>query len=87
VLDLERSMVNFRVPLWAKDLPTAMRMTWDLHQSIAQRFEHEGIALGRPTQVNYESQQTAPQVRGARSKDPAWNAQLATGGLYSKGEP
>ena len=53
VLDFSNSMVNFRVPLWAKDLPTAMAMTWDVHRAIKKRFDEEGIAMGRPTQVNY----------------------------------
>lgn len=52
VLNLEGSQVNLRIPLWAKDLPTAMRMTWDLHRSIKIRFDAEGIPLGRPSQVN-----------------------------------
>ena len=54
VLHLENSMVNFRVPLWAKDLPTAMRMTWDLHRVIKNRFDEAGIALGRPPRVHYQ---------------------------------
>jgi small-conductance mechanosensitive channel len=66
VLDLDRSMVNFRVPLWARDLPTAMRMTWDLHRSIKARFDAEGIPFGRPSQVNYEGAELGP-----RRADPA----------------
>lgn len=53
VLDFNHSMVNFRVPLWAKDLPTAMNMTWDVQRAIKLRFDEEGIPLGRPSQVNY----------------------------------
>lgn len=54
VLDFKDCMINFRVPLWAKDLPTAMRMTWDVHRAIKRRFDEEGIPLGRPSQVNFE---------------------------------
>lgn len=57
VLDFNHSMVNFRVPLWAKDLPTAMNMTWDVQRAIKLRFDEEGIALGRPSQVNYRSEE------------------------------
>ena len=53
VLDFKDHMVNFRVPLWAKDLPTAMRLTWDVHRAVKLRFDEEGIPLGRPSQVNY----------------------------------
>ncbi len=49
-------MINFRVPLWAKDLPTAMRMTWDVHHAIKLRFDAEGIPLGRSSQVNFEGE-------------------------------
>ncbi|MGD8861396.1 MAG: hypothetical protein PVI30_15410 [Myxococcales bacterium] len=54
-------MVNFRVPLWARDLPTAMRMTWDLHRSIEQRFDAEGIPYGRASQVNYAGAELGPR--------------------------
>lgn len=54
VLDFANSMINFRIPLWAKDLPTAMAMTWDIHQAIKLRFDQEGIPMGRPSQVNFE---------------------------------
>nr|WP_281384340.1 mechanosensitive ion channel domain-containing protein [Pelagicoccus albus] len=53
LLDFQNSMVNFRVPLWAKDLPTAMNMTWDVQKAIKRRFDEERIPLGRPSQVNY----------------------------------
>ena len=53
VLDFKDSMVNFRIPLWAKDLPTAMRMTWEVQHAIKRRFDDEGIPLGRPSQVNF----------------------------------
>jgi small-conductance mechanosensitive channel len=55
VLNLDNAMVNFRVPLWAKDLPTAMNMTWEVHRAIKDRFDREGIPLGRPSQVNYRA--------------------------------
>ncbi|MDQ8185766.1 mechanosensitive ion channel family protein [Pelagicoccus sp. SDUM812002] len=60
LLDFNNSMVNFRVPLWAKDLPTAMRMTWDVQRGIKLRFQDEGIHLGRPSQVNYRSEAIMP---------------------------
>lgn len=53
VLDFQHAMVNFRIPLWARDLPTAMRLTWDVHRAIKLRFDEEGIPMGRPSQVNY----------------------------------
>lgn len=53
VLDFNNSVVNFRVPLWAKDLPTAMNMTWDVHRAVKLRFDELGIPFGRPSQVNY----------------------------------
>lgn len=53
VHDLERSMVNFRVSVWVKDLPVAMRTTWDLYRKIKLRFDAEGIRLGRPSQIYY----------------------------------
>jgi len=55
VLDFAGSMVNFRVPLWAKDLPTAMAMTWEVQRGIKLRFDEEGIAMGRPSQINLRS--------------------------------
>lgn len=64
VLDFEHQMVNFRVPVWGRDLPTAMRMTWDLHASIKLRFDAEGIPFGRPARVNYDGE--ALSRRGAR---------------------
>lgn len=54
VLDFKDCMINFRIPLWARDLPTAMRLTWDVQQAIKLRFDAEGIPLGRPSQVNFE---------------------------------
>ncbi len=54
ILNLDNSMVNFRIPLWSKDLPTAMRMTWDLHRSIKRRFDEAGIAMARPPRVHYQ---------------------------------
>ena len=59
ILSLDNSMINFRIPLWAKDLPTAMRMTWDLHRSIKLRFDAAGIAMGRPPRVNYQGAEPA----------------------------
>ncbi|EDY83648.1 transporter, MscS family [Verrucomicrobiia bacterium DG1235] len=59
VLDFKNSMVNFRVPLWAKDLPTAMNMTWDIHVALKRRFDAEGIPFGRPSQVNYRGAELA----------------------------
>ncbi|MEM9159068.1 MAG: mechanosensitive ion channel domain-containing protein [Verrucomicrobiota bacterium] len=53
ILNFENSMINFRIPLWAKDLPTAMRMIWDVQKSIKLRFNEEGIWMGRPSQVNF----------------------------------
>ncbi|MCF3651212.1 mechanosensitive ion channel family protein [Synoicihabitans lomoniglobus] len=53
VLDFKDALVNFRVPLWAQDLPTAMNMTWDVQRAIKLRFDREGIPMGRPSQVNY----------------------------------
>lgn len=55
IIDLAGSMVNFRISLWARDLPTAMRMTWDLHRAIKRRFEQAKIALGRPSRVHYDA--------------------------------
>jgi small conductance mechanosensitive channel len=54
VLDFQNSMINFRIPLWAKDLPTAMRLTWDVQRAIKLKFDQAGIPLGRPSQVNFE---------------------------------
>ncbi|MCB9385136.1 MAG: mechanosensitive ion channel [Bryobacterales bacterium] len=54
ILNFDGSMVNFRIPLWAKDLPTAMRMTWDLHRVIHDRFTQNHIPFGRPPRENYE---------------------------------
>lgn len=56
ILSLDNSMINFRIPLWAKDLPTAMRMTWDLHRSIKLRFDQAGISLARPPRVHYQGE-------------------------------
>ncbi|WP_221032262.1 mechanosensitive ion channel family protein [Actomonas aquatica] len=64
VLDFSQSMVNFRVPLWAKDLPTAMNMTWDVHRAIKRRFDEEGIPFGRPSQVNYGGEQLRQRAVG-----------------------
>lgn len=67
VLDLDRSMVNFRISVWAKDLPTGMRVTWDLYRSIKLRFDEEGIALGRPSQVYFAGEAKPgqhPRVQG-----------------------
>ncbi|MDQ8201787.1 mechanosensitive ion channel [Pelagicoccus sp. SDUM812003] len=55
LLDFNGSMVNYRVPLWARDLPTAMRMTWEVQREVKRRFDQEGIHLGRPSQVNYQA--------------------------------
>ncbi len=60
VLDFAGSMVNFRVPLWAKDLPTAMRMTWDVQRAIKLRFDENGITMGRPSQINLRSEDLNP---------------------------
>lgn len=60
VLDFKDSMVNFRVPLWAKDLPTAMNMTWDVQLAIKRRFDAEGIPFGRPSQINYRGSESGP---------------------------
>ncbi|MCH6257214.1 mechanosensitive ion channel family protein [Puniceicoccaceae bacterium K14] len=54
ILDFNGAMINFRIPLWAKDLPTSMGMIWDLQKSIRERFEEAGVAIGRPSQVNFE---------------------------------
>lgn len=63
LLSLDNSMVNFRIPVWAKDLPSAMRMTWDLHRSIKLRFDREGVALGRPPRVNYAAESVRSPTR------------------------
>ncbi len=55
VLDFQNAMINFRVPLWAKDLPTAMNLTWDVHRAVKERFDREGIPMGRPSQVIYRA--------------------------------
>ncbi len=65
VLDFKESMVNFRVPLWAKDLPTAMRMTWDVQAAIKLKFDAEGIPMGRPSQVNWRSEDLFTQRKMA----------------------
>lgn len=57
LLDFGGSTVNYRVPLWAKDLPTAMRMTWEVQREVKRRFDKEGIHLGRPSQVNYRGEE------------------------------
>ena len=72
VLDFQNAMVNFRVPLWAKDLPTAMRMTCEVHRAIKLRFDAEGIPLGRPPQVNYRAEQLGiyrKDTEGAQATD------------------
>jgi small conductance mechanosensitive channel len=56
VLDFAGSMVNFRGPLWAKDLPTAMAMTWVVQREIKLRFDEEMIAMGRPSQINMRAE-------------------------------
>ncbi|GAB5561604.1 MAG: hypothetical protein SynsKO_32510 [Synoicihabitans sp.] len=66
VLDFKDCMINFRIPLWAKDLPTAMRMTWDVHRAIKRRFDEEGIPLGRPSQVNFAGSELREQTALAR---------------------
>ena len=65
VLDFKDSMVNFRVPLWAKDLPTAMRMTWEVQAAIKLKFDAEGIPMGRPSQVNWRSEDLLAQRKAA----------------------
>lgn len=65
VLDFNRSMVNFRVPLWANDLPTAMNMTWDVQRAVKLRFDAEGIPMGRPSQVNYLGRELGSPERGS----------------------
>ncbi|MBD5778828.1 mechanosensitive ion channel family protein [Pelagicoccus sp. NFK12] len=64
LLDFKDSMVNFRVPLWARDLPTAMNMTWEVQGAVKRRFDAEKIPLGRPSQVNY----SGPQLQQPPSK-------------------
>jgi len=61
VLDFNNSMINFRIPLWGKDLPTAMNMTWDIHRDIKLRFDELGIPFGRPSQVNYRGKESLPE--------------------------
>lgn len=64
VLNLDGSVVNLRVSVWVRDLPTAMRTTWDLYRSIKERFDREGVRLGRPSQVYFQGNDPAgpPQV-------------------------
>lgn len=68
VLDFKDHMVNFRVPLWAKDLPTAMRMTWDVQRAVKLRFDEAGIPLGRPSQVNMTAAELREMREGGRRR-------------------
>lgn len=71
VLDFANHMVKFRVPLWARDLPTAMRMTWDVHRAVKLHFDEEGIPMGRPPRVHFEGSKLAEIWREEKnSRDP-----------------
>lgn len=70
VLDFQGSMINFRVPLWAKDLPTAMNLTWDVHRAVKERFDREGIPMGRPSQVNYRGAELGAMAGKSDGESP-----------------
>ncbi len=54
VLSFDNFVINFRVPLWAEDLPNAMGMMFDVQRAIQERFKtEEGVELAKPSQKLY----------------------------------
>ena len=56
VLSFDNFVINFRVPLWAKDLPAGMGMMFDVQRAIQERFKKESnVELAKPSQKIYLS--------------------------------
>ncbi|MDW7692989.1 mechanosensitive ion channel [Flammeovirgaceae bacterium SG7u.111] len=54
VLSFDNFVINFRVPLWAKDLPDGMGMMFDVQRAIQERFKEESsVELAKPSQKVY----------------------------------
>lgn len=48
LIDFGESSVNLRASVWSKDAGTGFAMKCDLHRSIKQRFDREGIEIPFP---------------------------------------